>query len=119
MTDKNSINCFKKMLSYIQKNYKNKISLQDICLEGNVCKTTCNKIFRTYTGLTPIEYLTDYRLRKAIELMENDNLTLTQISYECGFGGASYFAETFKKNYGVSPKRYKLIYSKKTNNFIT
>lgn len=101
-----TITAFKKMLSFIQLHYKEKISLDDICLNGNVCKTTCNKIFKTYSGLTPVEYLTEHRLKKAIELMNSPNMTLMQICYECGFSGASYFAETFKKYYGISPKKY-------------
>lgn len=109
-SDAESVSPFKKMLSFIQHHYKEKISLEDICLVGNVCKTTCNKIFKTYTGRTPIEYLTDHRLRRAIDLMQNKDITLIEICYECGFSGASYFAETFKKNFGVSPKKYKVTY---------
>ncbi|MBR2499834.1 MAG: AraC family transcriptional regulator [Clostridia bacterium] len=108
--DTQTLDSFKTMLSFIQLHYKEKISLEAICMSGSVCKTTCNKIFKTFTGRTPVEYLTYYRLKKAIELMENNNLSLIEICYECGFSGASYFAETFKKNFGISPKKYKAKY---------
>lgn len=98
---------FKKMVSYIHLNYKRKITLEDIAEAGNVCKTTCNKIFKIYTGCSPIEYLTEYRLRKAIDLIEDSKLNMTQICYECGFCSSSYFAETFKKIFGCSPSEYK------------
>lgn len=98
---------FKKMISHIQLHYKEKITLEDIASSGNVGKTTCNKIFKIYTGSSPINYLTEHRLKKSIELMNNSDLTLTEISYECGFSGASYFAEAFKNFFGYSPSFYK------------
>ena len=105
--NKESTRAFKEMVSYIHLNYKKKITLEDIASSGNVCKTTCNKIFKIYTGCPPIGYLTEHRLRKAIELIEEDKLNLTQICYECGFCSSSYFAETFKKIFGCSPSSYK------------
>ena len=93
--------------SYIQFYYKEKITLQELATAGSVCKTGCNKIFKTFTGRTPIEYITDHRLRKAIEMIENRDMSLTEICYECGFAGASYFSETFKKVFGISPGKFK------------
>lgn len=98
---------FKKMVSHIHLHYKEKITLEEIAYSGNVGKTTCNKIFNVYTGSSPVNYLTKHRLKKSIELMNTTNLTLTQIGFECGFSGASYFAEAFKKFFGYSPSSYK------------
>lgn len=95
------------MMSYIQSHYKEKIGLADICKTGNVGKTSCTTIFMKYTNQTPIEYLTDYRLRKSIELMRTTDLSLAEICYEVGFSGASYFTETFHKNFGCSPSVYR------------
>lgn len=97
----------KDMIKYIEANYKNKISLDTIASSGSVCKTNCCTIFQKYLKQTPILYLINYRLRKSIELMKYSNMNLTEISYECGFSGASYYAETFKKNLGLSPRQYK------------
>lgn len=97
----------KNMISFIQTHYKEKIGLTDICKTGNVGKTTCSTIFMKYTNQTPIEYLTDYRLRKSIELMASTDMTLAEIAYETGFSGASYFTETFRKCFGCSPSEYR------------
>lgn len=105
-SDTGSVMLFKKMISFMFSHYKEKISLDDICQVGNVCKTTCINIFRKHTGFTPNEYLTKHRLRMAISLMQDRDITLDELCYECGFSNASYFAETFKKFYGVSPKKY-------------
>lgn len=97
---------FKKMMKFVRDNYKTKITLKQIAEAGNVCKSGCNEIFNKYTGLTPINYLNEYRLRQSILLMNTD-MNIMQICLESGFSGASYFAETFKKKYGISPNKYR------------
>jgi len=97
----------KNMISFVKEHYKEKISLNDIANAGGTCKTSCCTIFKKFTNQTPNEYLTDYRLQKSIELMQNTDMTLTQICYDVGFSGASYFSETFKKVYEMSPTEYK------------
>ena len=97
---------FKKMMKFVRDNYKTKITLKQIAEAGNVCKSGCNEIFNKYTGLTPINYLNEYRLRQSILLMNTD-MNIMQICLETGFSGASYFAETFKKKYGITPNKYR------------
>ncbi len=104
---KHDVSALKDMISYIQIHYKEKISLYDIALSGNICKTSCYNIFKKFTGRTPVEYLNHHRLRRSMELMKRKDMTLTEICYESGFSGASYFAETFKKAFGCSPSEYK------------
>lgn len=97
----------KNMISFIKEHYKEKIGLLNIANAGGVCKTSCCNIFKQFTNQTPGEYLTDYRLQKSIELMQNTDMTFTEICYDVGFFGASYFSETFKKVLGVTPSEYK------------
>ena len=106
-TQNQHLNSLQQMISFIQNHYKEKISLAEICRTGNVGKTTCSTIFMKYTNQTPIEYLTVYRLRKSIDLMASTDMTFSEISYEIGFSGASYFAETFRKRFGCSPGEYR------------
>lgn len=101
------LNELKMMISFIKEHYSEKISLSDIANAGGTCKTSCCSIFKKFTNQTPGAYLTDYRLRKSIELMQNSDMTLTQICFDVGFSGASYFSETFKRIYKISPTEYK------------
>ncbi len=103
-----NLSVLKDMLSFIQKNYAVKVTLDDIAASGNVSKSTCLVIFKKYLKDTPTNYLIGYRLKQAIKLLKADELTVTEIAFEVGFGGVSYFAETFRKNYGCSPSEYKL-----------
>lgn len=97
----------KAMIDYIHRYYSEKITLDDIAKAGNVSKRTCGTVFLQYLNKTPMEFLIDYRLRKAIELLKTADKTVLEISLAVGFSGASYFAESFRKNFGVSPTDYK------------
>ncbi len=102
-----NLSVLKDMLVFLQKNYADKITLQDIARSGNVSKSTCLAIFKKYLQDTPTNYLISYRLKRAIKLLKNSDMPITEIALSVGFGGVSYFAETFKKNYGCSPSEYK------------
>ena len=95
------------MMSYIHNSYKEKISLNEIALSGGVSKRTCENIFAKYLNKTPMEYVTDFRLRKSIEMMLNSDMSILEISIETGLSGASYYAEVFRKAFGVSPAEYR------------
>lgn len=101
------LSVLKDMVGYMQKHYKEKISLEDIAAAGNVCKSKCCSLYRSYFNQTPISYLTGYRLKKGTDLLKNTDMSITEISYEVGFTGASYFTETFRKYYGCSPTRFR------------
>lgn len=102
------LSVLKEMLRFIYKNYTEKISLLQIARAGKVGKTTCCAVFQKYTNETPIAYLTNYRLKKSIELLELTDKTVSEICFETGFSGASYFTETFRKVYGCTPTEYRL-----------
>lgn len=100
----------KTMIAYIEKHYTEKISLQDLAASGTCCKSKCSVLFRKYLRDTPISYMTKFRLRKSLEQLINTEDDITQIALSCGFSGTSYYCETFKKYYGVSPLRYRYHY---------
>lgn len=97
----------KAMLSFIHEHYHEKIMLADIAEAGYVSKRGCSGLFLKYLYKTPIEYLNDYRLQKSIELMKSTDMTILEICIACGFSGASYYSEIFRKNFGKSPTEYR------------
>lgn len=97
----------KKMISFIAENYQRKITLDDICLSGNMGKTSCCQVFQKYLNQTPNNYLTVFRLRKGAEMLVATDMPIVDISYEVGFSGASYFSEAFKKHMGGMPSEYR------------
>ena len=96
---------FKTMASFVQEHYKEKISLEEIAAAGNVGKTLCAKIFKKFASKTPGDYLIHYRITKAMELLKESDLSITEISYETGFNSASHFTKTFKEIVGCTPNK--------------
>lgn len=81
--------------------------MEDIAKAGNVSKTGCCGIFQKYVNQSPNAYLIEYRLRNGIELLRTTDMTVTEICYEVGFNGPSYFSESFRKAFGCSPLEYR------------
>lgn len=102
------LSSLKNMITYVHEHYQEKLTLGDICGAGNVGKTSGTVIFKKYLGCTPNVFLTEVRLQKAVELLRETDMNITEISYETGFSGASYFAEIFKQNFGCSPREYRV-----------
>ena len=97
----------KNMVGYIQKFYCDKITLSDIAASGAVGQSKCCKLFDRYIGFTPNAYLIKYRLNQSVWYLKNTDMTITEIAQAVGFSGSSYYAEAFRKWYGVSPSGYR------------
>lgn len=107
-TVKNSdFDLLKNMIEYIHRKYHSKISLTDIANYGMVGQSKCCKLFSKYIGQTPNNYLINYRLQKSVDLLKNTDMPITEIALAVGFSGSSYFTETFKKQYGITPSIYR------------
>lgn len=97
----------KQMLSYIQENSTEKITLEDIAGSAGISTRECLRTFQTMLKMTPFEYLIDCRVRRAADLLLNSTDSILDIALACGFSSSSYFCRIFKKNTGHSPSDYK------------
>ena len=97
----------KSIITYIHENYANKITLQEISDLVNICPEECCRTFKEVTGNTIFEYLTDFRIKKSLELLEQTSMNITQISDFVGFSNPSYYIKQFKQINGCTPKVYR------------
>ena len=97
----------KKTVGFIQENYNQVISLDQLSDHCNISKYHLCHIFKKNTNMTINQYITDYRLTEACRLLKETKKNVTTISYDVGFNSPSYFIQTFKKRYGVSPNQYR------------
>ena len=107
---------FKAMMYYIQQNYKDAITLDNIAASGNISKSLCNKIFHKYVGDSPVNYLLNYRVRKVAELLRTTSMSLSEIAALTGFNGTSYMSEMFKKSFEMSPRDYRKTWAENDQN---
>ena len=103
----NDLTSLKSMITYIEEHYAQHITLENIALSGACCKSRCSLLFKKYLHETPMTYTAKLRLRKSLSALLNSDKSITEIAYEHGFCGASYYCETFQKYYGTSPLKYR------------
>ncbi len=95
----------KAIYAFIEANYQNKITIQEIAEVANLSNEAFCRYFKKISKLTFTEFLNHYRIDKAKGLM-NSNLSINQIAYDCGYESPSYFHRTFKRITGFTPLGY-------------
>jgi two-component system response regulator YesN len=93
--------------AFILEKYHEDISLEQTAEHVNLSSYYFSKTFKNEHGKTFIDYLTDIRIQKAKELMEETNLSLKEICYEVGYKDPNYFSRVFKKVTGITPTDYR------------
>ena len=102
-----SLQKIKTILSYIADNFQENIAIEDIANYCFYSKSYFMKFFKETMGVSFIQYLNDYRLEIAAELLTTTTDTILDIAIATGFNNISYFNRCFKKKYGVSPRKYR------------
>ncbi|WP_254903647.1 helix-turn-helix domain-containing protein [Clostridium tyrobutyricum] len=100
-------------LQYIHEHYSENISLNNIAMTANISKSECCRNFKRILRLTPFEYLMEYRILKASELLLKSKKSISIITFDVGFNGISYFGKVFKKYMNCTPSDYRNKYSVK------
>ncbi len=102
-----SIERIKLMINYIMNNYDQKVALDEIAKSANVSKRECLRCFKNNLGMSPIEYLNDYRIRMAAQMLAKSSDSVITVSENCGFCSCSYFSKVFRDVMGCTPKEYR------------
>lgn len=112
-----TINTNKKENAYIHKakeliemNYSSSIKINEIADTLGLSRKYFSKLFKEAMGITPMEFLLNFRLNKACDLMNNQKLSIGEISRSVGYDDQLLFSRTFKKFKGISPSLYRNIH---------
>ena len=87
--------------------FRSDIGLEEIAEKVCLTASYVSFIFKKETGYNLVKYLTDYRMKKAKELLEESNWKIVDIGKACGYTNQPYFNKLFKNYYGVTPKQYR------------
>lgn len=101
-----------KSIEYISANYSYPISVEDIASYVGLSRSHLFRSFETILGVSPKEYLTDFRIKQACYLLEHSSLSMTAIANSIGFDNSLYFSKIFHKKKGVPPKEYRQQHTK-------
>lgn len=97
-----------KLLELMEKNMDNgEMVVDDLVQELAVSRSVFFKKLKTLTGLAPIEFIKEMRVKRAAQLIETGEFNMTQISYMVGINDPRYFSKCFKQKFGMTPTEYK------------
>ena len=92
---------------YIGENLQKKFVIADICEELKCSKSTLLTTFKKTYGITVNTYITEARLERAVHLLIEGNMTISEIAVETGFSDQSNFSKVFSAKFGMPPSEYK------------
>ncbi|MBB6714850.1 AraC family transcriptional regulator [Clostridium gasigenes] len=100
------------VMRYVEKNYSDKIVLDEIANVAGFSKFHFARFFKENTGMTFIDYLNNFRISMAEWTLINEDCSITEVSFKTGFNSIKTFNRVFKQLKGCSPMEYRKIVDK-------
>jgi len=95
----------KKAIGYIRHNYWSDIAMSDVAANSGIGERYLRKLFANHLNMSPLDYLNQVRINKAIELLCNTEMSVKEICFKCGFNSSQYFSRIFKQQTGSTPRK--------------
>ena len=93
---------------FIGANYQNpSLPVKSISEHANMSASYTCTFFKNETGLTLNQYITEFRMKKATQLLADPRSRISDISSQVGYNDGNYFSKSFRKYTGVSPSEYR------------
>lgn len=94
-------------IAYIENHFNTEINLTELAQYVNLTAFHFSRVFKKYTGYSPYEYVLNFRINHAKQLLQNTNLSIKKISLTSGFNSDTHFITTFKKHTNLTPKQFR------------
>ena len=104
----------KKAQAYIEKNFQEKISVDQLSSKFYIGRRNFDRRFIKATGNTPLEYSQRVKIESAKKAFETSRRTINEVMYDVGYSDVKAFREVFRKITGMSPLEYKHKYNNET-----
>ena len=111
-THHESIEAVKTVLSYIHSHYMEKIFIKDLADLLSLNEQYFCRFFKKAVGQSPVSYINSYRIRRALSLLKETKLPVTEVCLECGFNNFGNFLREFRRETGTTPLQYRINYSR-------
>ena len=102
-----STGAVKEVIEYVSQHYMEELTYEKLTDLFHFNPSYLNRIFKAHTGKTLHEFLLQYRLQSAMELLRSQSLSVKEVATLCGFTDPYHFTKAFKKYTGLPPSRYK------------
>jgi AraC-like DNA-binding protein/quercetin dioxygenase-like cupin family protein len=106
-TERRSLLALGEVLSFIERHYGEEITIDRLAEIAAMSESSLMRSFRRVTGKSPIDYVVGLRVTKAAELLRSTDLSVTEVSFRCGFNDSNYFSRQFRKLMATPPRDYR------------
>ena len=96
----------RKILSYIEQNYMNPITLAEVAEHIHLCESECTRLFKRHMNTTLFSFLQEYRIERSLEYLSTHE-SISNIAGKTGFSDSNYYSKVFSKIKGGSPREYR------------
>lgn len=98
----------KRVMAFIEEHLDNSdVTIDDMALAVGVSRSGLHRKVKSMLGTSPMEFLREARIRKAVQLLSHTSKTVSEVAYSCGFSDPKYFSKCFKAAIGQTPTEYK------------
>jgi len=99
-------------LHFIHQNYGSRLGAADVAAAVNLSASHLRDVFRACTGRTLHDYISDYRLSQAMQLLSNPKPSIAEIALRCGYSDQSALTRSLKRERGITPGDYREAFAK-------
>ncbi len=85
----------------------NELTVDELVDDMHMGRTVFFNKLKGMTGLSPVEFIREIRIKRAAQLLESGDYNITEITYMVGMNDSRYFSKCFKNTYGMTPSEYK------------
>ena len=96
----------RKILSYIEQNYMNPITLAEVAEHIHLCESECTRLFKRHMNTKLFSFLQEYRIERSLEYLSTHE-SISNIAGKTGFSDSNYYSKVFSKIKGCSPREYR------------
>lgn len=105
--EKNEVDEIDKAIAYIKENYNKDINLTVVSNQISLTYTYFSYLFKERTGQTFSEFLRNYRIERAKEMLKNGNYMVSEVAKKVGYDNPKRFRKIFRKVMGITPSEYR------------
>ena len=83
------------------------LKIEDVAAHFSISRTSYYNKMKELTGMSPRDFIKDFRIKKSMMYLEHDNCTIAEIAYKCGFNDPVYFTRMFRETMKMTPTSYR------------
>ena len=97
---------FDQILAYVESKLYEPLTVADICHQFSLSRSTLQHLFQSMVQQSPKQYISDMKLEKSCQLLQQNRYTVSEISLRLGYSSIHYFSNAFHQKYHITPSEY-------------